>query len=596
MLLFQSALEAHQSGLPHEAEQAYLQVLAEDPRHADALHLLGLLYADRGELAQAETLIRRALGIDENSIYLVNLANMLIDQHRETEGEALLHRAIQLAPGYAAAHYNIATLFADTERRNEAEAAFRRALDHDADFVPALINLASLLIGAERFPEAEPYCRRAFLLDARRERAQHNLGMVLLKTGRHQEAQSVFRRVLELEPEHCEACNGRAVALMKDYRYEEAESFVRRALNLDPEHRVATRNLAHILCMTHRRAEAEEAYRKVIEREPDSVSEQYALAQHLLTEGRYIEGWQRYEIRYDPRMEPHAIPTPNVDYPQWQGESLQGRSLLVWPEQGLGDLLQFVRYLPLLKARGVANLSIACPRALHSLFELIEGVDHCIPLDGQHDVPPHDYWCFLMSLPHRFETTLDTIPASMPYLRAPEERIAHWKRRLPASGFKVGLVWAGDPRPHQPDANAVDQRRSLHALAFLPLLQVPGVTFVSLQKGATTQPQINDIPSEYRPIDPMNEVRDFADTAAIVESLDLVIAVDTSTAHLVGALNKPVWILSRFDACWRWLERREDSPWYPNARLFRQTRPGAWDDVIQRVKAALEKQAAAPDR
>jgi hypothetical protein len=197
-----------------------------------------------------------------------------------------------------------------------------------------------------------------------------------------------------------------------------------------------------------------------------------------------------------------------------------------------------------------------------------------------------------MSLPHRFGTTLASIPGATPYLRVPATSAKKWQGRLPESKPKVGLVWAGDPRPDQPAINAVDRRRSLEARAYLPLLRAPGITFISLQKGALTQPQIDTLPPELRPFDPMHDVHDFADTAAIIQQLDLVITVDTSIAHLAGALNTPTWILSRYDGCWRWLHERDDTPWYPRTRLFRQTQPGEWGEVIERVRAALVEWSA----
>jgi hypothetical protein len=230
-----------------------------------------------------------------------------------------------------------------------------------------------------------------------------------------------------------------------------------------------------------------------------------------------------------------------------------------------------------------------CPRALVSLFERIEGVDACVAQEDAQNVPPHDFWCYTMSLPLRMGTTLATVPAAMPYLTASAELIGRWGARVPNAPFKAGLVWAGDPRPQLNSAHQTDQRRSLHVSALLPLLRIPGITFVSLQKGETTQPQIGELPEDLRPFDCMNEVSTFDDTAAIIAHLDLVITVDTSVAHLAAAMGKPVWILSRFDGCWRWLKDRDDSPWYPTVRLFRQTRPGDWNEVIERVALALSE-------
>ncbi|TDY21174.1 glycosyl transferase family 9 (putative heptosyltransferase) [Paraburkholderia sp. BL6665CI2N2] len=332
---------------------------------------------------------------------------------------------------------------------------------------------------------------------------------------------------------------------------------------------------------------AEALFRHVLKHKPNHVGAQWDLSLMLLGEGRFDEDWRLYEAR-TVEVDGKAISMPpDFDFPVWQGEPLHGKTLVVMHEQGYGDFLQFCRYLTLLKPLGLTRLSVICNPALRPLIESIKGVDACIEPGPVRDVPDHDYWCFLMSLPLRFGTTVDSIPADTPYLRVPDERRALWKRRVRLDGFKVGLVWAGEAKLGTAAENAADRRRSLNAQALMPLLEVPNVTFVSLQVGETTRPQLGSIPSAIRPLDPMGEVADFADTAAIIECLDLVIAVDTSTAHLAGALDRPVWILSRFDACWRWLRDRDDSPWYPSARLFRQQKPGDWDGVIERVVQAL---------
>jgi hypothetical protein len=335
--------------------------------------------------------------------------------------------------------------------------------------------------------------------------------------------------------------------------------------------------------------EAIAAYRQALRLNPDSVAAKTNLAHTLLAAGAYRDGWSMYESRHDATLGTHFTKAPQVSWPMWNGEPLAGKSLIVWPEQGYGDILQFCRYAPMLKALGLRTLSIASPPTLERLFERLVGVDIVYSLNGEGTIPQHDYWCFVMSLPHRFGTTVETIPASMPYLRPPTDLVLLWRDRLPAGRLRVGLVWAGDPRLHTPASNAMDQRRSVPAESFISILQVPGVIFVSLQKGAIAQQQIEKLPLDLRPFDPMNTVEDFADTAAIIESLDLVIAVDTSVAHLAGALNKPVWVLSRYGGCWRWLRERDDSPWYPSMRLFRQRELGKWGPVIDEVRDALQE-------
>lgn len=262
---------------------------------------------------------------------------------------------------------------------------------------------------------------------------------------------------------------------------------------------------------------------------------------------------------------------------------LAGRTLLVHAEQGFGDTLQFCRYLTLLPAEARVLVAVQAP-----LIRLLRTLPRAVTLLHQGDVlPAIDLHCPLMSLPLAVGTTLETIPAAVPYLSAEPEAVAAWRRRLaPLPGWRVGLCWAGDPRPHLPGAHAVDRRRSLSLAAFAPLASVPGVTFVSLQKGPPAAQAVAPPPG-LTLHDWTGELEDFADTAALVAALDLVITADTSVAHLAGALGKKVWILNRFDACWRWLMERTDSPWYPTARLFTQTVPGDWDSVIAAVTQAL---------
>ncbi len=615
---FQSAFEAHQAGRLQDAEQIYSAILQITPRHADALHLLGLIHSERDDLHQAEVLVRQALDIDENPVFLSNLASVLIAQGRSRDAEAVLLRAIEILPSYAIAHHKLAAIFTDTHRFDEAEAAYECAISHDATLVDASINLGELQMTRGKLVEAETSFRHACAVDPGRSRAHRDLGLLLTRTDRFSEAEIALRHslsiapgdsdarlylgtlllmtgrgnegeaelhyVLASAPDHVQAHFNLGTHYMETHRGLQAETAFRRAIDLAPDHRDARFNLGILLAGSHRCAEAEAVYRQALELHPDFADVQWGLSHLLLKQGRYAEGWRLFESRFVANSQ---IAAPALPFPRWQGEPLDGKSLLVWSEQGFGDTLQFCRYLPALKHLGLAKLIVACQASLVPLIGTIEAVDHCIPLDDLQTFPRCDWWCATMSLPFHFGTVVETIPAPPHYLRVPSGRRIRWKDKLPATGIKVGLVWAGDARPHQPSANATDKLRSLACRAYMPLLELPGITFVSLQKGGTTHAQLNDIPEALRPLDLMHDVRDFADTAAIIEHLDLVISVDTSTAHLAGALGKPVWILSRFDGCWRWLEERDDSPWYPTARLFRQAQPGDWDDVIRRVKHAL---------
>jgi Flp pilus assembly protein TadD len=507
--------------------------------------------------------------------------------------EALALLAPALAdPQADAATLNLAAACAFALKRlSDAEAYWRRAAARDPACADAHSNLGIVLRMAGRLSEAEAACLRALELAPDLASAHISLGRVYDARHAHEAALNAYSRAIECNPRDAAAhLNAGSVCMTLD-RFGEAEAAFRHALMLDPGLVAAHFNHGAALKKLSRFDDAEAAYRQALSLDPHHVDARLNLAHLLLGMGQWSEGWRLFESRYAPGG---WFDPPHTGLPMWRGEPLAGKSLIVWTEQGMGDSLQFCRYLPMLKARGVRTLTFACPRPLLSLFRTLEGVDELVVSDEHTVIAPHDYQCLLMSLPDRFGTTLDNVPALLPYLHAPEDRRRAWQGRLPSGAFRVGLVWAGDPRSHAPHLHAVDRLRSLSAQAYLPILHVPGVTFVSLQKGASTQPQIDTLPAELRPFDCMNDVKDFADTAAIIEQLDLVITVDTSVAHLAGALNRPVWILSRYDGCWRWLYRDvSESVWYPNARLFRQTRRDGWDDVIAAVACALADEARA---
>jgi tetratricopeptide (TPR) repeat protein len=490
----------------------------------------------------------------------------------------------------ADAHFVLGAWLYRRGRIAAAEQAYRRVLSLRPDDASALSNLGLVLNQAARPDEAEIVLARALEIDPGHRGALLHQGLLMWQRGRLAESEAAYRAALARDPDNALAWNNLGLLLKDMNRLPESEAACRRALALNQNLAEVHNNLGNALWQLGRVEQSIDAYRHALALRPDYQAARANLALPLLCLGDYESAWPLYEARHDPSLGAEGVARPPVPYPQWQGESLVGKSVLVWPEQGLGDSLQFCRYVPMLKALGAARVSVACAPTQARLFETLPNVDRVIPLNGQGRIERHDYWCLMMSLPMRFGTTVATIPADVPYLHAQAEEVEAWRRRLPASpaaGLKVGLVWAGNPRADQASSNAIDQRRSLDAQSFVPLLGTPGVTFVSLQLGDSTRPQIARLPAALRPFDPMGDVRDFADTAAIVENLDLVITVDTSTAHLVGALGKPVWVLSRYAACWRWFKGREDSPWYPGARVFRQTQPDAWDDVLQRVRQAL---------
>ncbi|APA87424.1 tetratricopeptide repeat protein [Paraburkholderia sprentiae WSM5005] len=546
--IFRAAFDAHQGGHLLEAEEGYRRVLAHEPRHADALHLLGLVHASRRALPEAAALMQQAIAIAPCAVFFSNLGDVLRQQRLVADAEAACRHAIELQHDYAPAHFNLGMLLMELGRKDDAECALRQALALDPASNDVLNNLGFLLNDMGRVDEAETAYRRAISNDSGYFHARYNLGLLLLRGGRFVDAEQQLRCALEIAPKHVDVLNDLGTALREQHRYDEAEAMYRNALQQDADFADARWNLALV----------------------------------LLGQGRYAEGWPHAEARYHHRRTT-ADSVPDPGYPQWQGEPLAGKSLVIWHEQGLGDTIQMARYAPLLKARGLSRLTVLCPEPLNALMTTVEGVDRVVSHTGE--LEAHDFWSFSMSLPLRAGTTTGNIPAHLPYVHAPADRMGRWRTRLSAGGFKVGLVWRGSVE-HEHDAE-----RSLPGLLTLaPLWSVPGVTFVSLQKGpAENEPA--SLAAQLPMVCAAADLMDLADTAAVISQLDLVISVDTAVAHLAGALGKPCWVLlNRPWTDWRWMHDRTDSPWYPQVmRLYRQASPGDWNEVIARVAIALEQ-------
>lgn len=563
----------------------------EKMQHAAALSLndpeahnnLGFFFQETNHLPEAEAAYRRALelGPDYAEAHY-NLGLLLQKTKRLCEAEAAYHRAIELKPDYAEAHNNLGLLFKEKKRLHEAKTAFLSTIELKPDFVEAYNNLGNILHETKHLPEAEAVYRRALELKPDSVEIHNNLGFLLQETKLMSEAEVAYLHALKLNPDFVEAHNNLGYLYQETRRLPEAEAAYLCALKLRPDYAETHYNLGFLFQETKRHPEAEAAYRRALEIQPDYAEAKFNLSFLLLILGRYAEAWPYYESRYAPNRKGNASEVPRVSYPQWQGESLVGKSLVIYPEQGFGDYIQFCRYVPMLKNCGVACLTCVCDLRLKKLLDTVEGIDAVFTDIAS--APPHDYWSFPLSLPLYFSTTVDTIPAVLPYIHALPERVCHWHERMPQKGIRVGLTWKGSPS-HKNDAN-----RSLPSLATLaPLWSVPGVTFISLQKGQG-EAEAMQPPAEQPLINFGSDIHDFADTAAIIAQVDLLICVDTAVAHVAGAIGKPCWVLlPAFGSDWRWLLDRTDSPWYPRVmRIFRQSKPNDWDDTIGDVVAALQ--------
>ncbi len=443
------------------------------------------------------------------------------------------------------------------------------------------MNLGLAALAQKRPEEALACQRRALRLDPKSADAQNNLGMAHYAQGHVAEAENSFREALRLAPAHANAMLNLGSTRQIANDVEEAEALFRRALALGVDAARGNSNLSLALMEQGQAEQAERVLRQALADRPDYPEARANLALALLTLGKLEEGWAAYESRW--AVEAMGAPAPVLPQPRWTGQKLNGETVLLYAEQGFGDTLQFCRYAPMVAAAG-GRVVLVVPKALLRVMATLEGVDTLLTEEDD-CLPAFDYHCPLLSLPFAFDTRMDSIPGPPAYLAGDPAPWADVLAGMP--GLKVGLVWAGKSRTDQPHAVAIDQRRSMRLADMAPLLDVPGCSFVSLQLGPPAR-QIAD--SGLR--DVAERLADWTDTAGLIAGLDLVIAVDTAVAHLACALGKPVWMLNRFDSCWRWFQQREDTPWYPSMRLFRQARRGDWAEVIHRAAGALAGQPA----
>ncbi len=447
-------------------------------------------------------------------------------------------------------------------------------------------DLARMLSAQDKAPLVEPQFRACLALTPDDARLRYGLAGFLREYGYGEAAVAVLEPLLAAHPDSAEAHDQTGMALAEAGRFAAAARHFRAAVARDPAQAVFWANLGMMLKIDGQFDAALNAYDQALARAPGDRQIRVNRAVTRLQAGRFAEAWQDEDwILAEPGRS--VLPPGRLLPPLSRLPDLTGRTVMVLQEEGLGDSLQFLRYLPMLARRGARVVAVV-PPALTRLMRTVPGVAE-VP-DGDAPVPRFDFHCSFNGLPRAFETTLETIPCEVPYLAADPALVRQWRERLPAGdALRVGLCWAGQARPWLAGFVGLDRRRSTDLATLAPLASVPDVRFISLQKG----PAASDV-AGFDLLDIMDEVRDFADTAAIVANLDLVISVDTSVVHLAGAMGKPVFLLDRYDNCWRWLSAREDSPWYPSLRIFRQRHSGDWSPVIARVATALAAAAGRP--
>ncbi len=552
-----------------------------------------------GELRQAEELYRRILQREPRNgrVWFV-LANLVESQQRLAEAVAYYRQALEIEPREGLGYFHLANALLQQKEWAEAEPAFRRCLELQPGHIEALVNLGFVLSEQNRHVEAEACCRQALALKPDQAEIHHNLGNALREQNKHDEAIEHYREALRLRPDYAKCEVNLGVALIAQGNSGEAIQRLRRGVELDPDFAEAYNSLGAVVSVERRFDESLEYYAHAIRLKPDYPDAHWNRSLVWLLTGDFERGWPAYEWRWRCARIGQA---PQYSQPRWDGAPLEGRTILLHAEQGLGDTLHFVRYAALVKARG-GRVIVQCQPPLKRLLASCPGIDLLI---GQGEPLPHfDVWAALLSLPAVFGTDLSTIPANVPYLLAEAELVEHWRRELaPLSGFRIGVSWQGSPR------HPWDRHRSAALADLAPLARVPGVRLISLQKNPDA-----DIASFNRWLGPSvgdaaaaapaallslggavdEAAGPFMDTAAIMRNLDLVVSVDTAVAHLAGALGVPTWLALNYSPDWRWLLERADSPWYPTMRLFRQSALGDWSSVFAEMAVELSKLVMPP--
>ncbi|KPK36745.1 MAG: hypothetical protein AMK70_01080 [Nitrospira bacterium SG8_35_1] len=608
----------HQSGNLVNARSLYKKILKADPEHADALHLLGVISYQTGNNQRAVEYIESAITKNPSaSFYHNNLGNALMNLSELDKAIQCFKEALRLKPDNVEACNNLGNAFRKMGNREKALEHYTKAIDIKPDYIGAINNLANLLKEQGKIEEAITHYRMAIKLKPDLAEAYYNLGTALEEAERFDESVEQYSKAISMNPQLADAYNNlgnvlkkkkmteaaarkyqKAVLLRRDFaeaynnlgdvyrmlgRLDEAVEQCQKAIRIKSSDERFYLNFGNTLLDQGKYQEAMEQYEKAINMKPDFAEAHYSRGMVLLTQGRLSEGWKEYEWRLRSKEISRDIGYKQGKTPEWDGSPLDGKTILIVSEQGAGDHIQFARYIPMVKERG-GRVVFESRYNLIRLFEGYEGIDILLEESPniESDTNP-DVRIQLLSLPLLFGTRLDTIFADVPYLKVDTETSGKWKSRIDSNLFKVGLVWSGNSY-HKNDHN-----RSCKLSDFAPLTDIPGSTFYSLQKGGKRENK-EELPNGMHIVDIGKDLHDFYDTAAAIENLDLVISVDTAVVHLAGALGKPVWTLLPFVPDWRWMLDRNDTPWYPTMRLFRQTILRDWTSVIKQVSHELEKE------
>lgn len=575
-----TAIEHHRAGRLHEAAQLYRLILNDHPEHLDALHQLAIIAFQSGQYSETVRLLRHALSFNARVPALHNLnGSALFLLNEPAQAVDAFRQAVLLQPDYSEAHYNLGRALATMGEHAEAGNAFRKAIQYKPDFAWAMNDLGSTSRALQQLDVAEKHFRQATEIDPAEPAFWVNLGNTLADLARYDEAIEAYRRAQRLKPNSVEALSGTGHACWKQGKLSEALTAFRAALSIQPRSADLLYSVGTVLSELGNYDQAIDALQRAIKLDPTHARAHHNLGLLLLQKGDFSQGWSEYEWRS--RAMPDCGYWREYAQPRWDGTSLQGKRILLHAEQGYGDVFQFARFIPHLAGLGATVLLQAFGSVVR-LFNGMPGVEqvYCF----EESLPPFDVHCPLPSLPFLLGiSSVDKIPSAVPYITAPPSLTTKMRALVQAasggSKLKVGLCWHG--RPHPPG-------RSIDWAELAPLAGITDITFFKIFKEAETgQGNAETASARINVVDLTGELNDFADTAALIQNLDLVITIDTAVAHLAGAMGVQTWILLKSDPDWRWMRGRQDSPWYPTARLFRQPRRGDWATVVQEVASVL---------
>lgn len=622
-----NALDLFNKGDYDKVKVICQQVLLKEPNSIDANHLLGVVFLQKQMFAEALGFINQALAGDKNNAqFLSNRSLVLSGLGRFEEAMIDVNKAITLDPLFAESFYNRSNILIKLERFKEAldsldkfislrsnhyiamfvranllrkvkhldlaMAAYKEVLKLKPDFIEAILNIGLLHADNGSLEESMTYFDRALSIRPDMYECYVNKGALFERMGKFEDAYQCFKKALSINPIAKDALLNAGIVSEKLGKLQESLDCYDRLLELDPKNLGAYFNRGYVNERLQRLDSSISDYNKAIELAPDHWDAYWNRALAILCKGDFEKGWLEYENRFKLKMAANFYSRDEVKKSLWNGDPqlIRQKVLLVRSEQGLGDTIQFCRYVKQLSNMG-AKVILQVQGPLINLLNELDGVSKVI--HESEPLPEFDYFCHLMSLPLLLQTKIDSIPNQIPYLSANPEKVQFWADRLgPKINKRVGLVWSGGFRADRPDLWLLNRRRNIELIKLLSL-KTDGIEFHSLQKGELPEAELVvqylqnwDGPQIHNQAD---HLEDFTDTAALIENLDLLISVDTSTAHLAGALGKPVWLMNRFDTCWRWFLERSDSPWYPTFRIFRQESPDDWGPVIKKIQQELQK-------